>query len=74
MQWIRLLKLADLKYRARVNTKAGRTRAILIAATIVAAIVAAGARPRTRATVSWHKHGFINVMYCKDVALVCVLL
>jgi hypothetical protein len=31
-------------------------RAILIAATIVAGIVAAGARPRTRATVSSHKH------------------
>ena len=35
---------------------AGRALAILIAATIVAEIVAAGARPRTRATVSSHKH------------------
>jgi Iap family predicted aminopeptidase len=35
--------------------KAGRARAILIAATIVAAIVEAGVMSRTRATVSSHK-------------------
>jgi hypothetical protein len=34
------------------RTKAGSARAILIAATIVAAIVAAGSKPRTRATVA----------------------
>jgi len=39
----------------------------------VAAIVAAGARPRTSATVSWHKHRFSNVMYCKDIELVCAV-
>jgi len=32
------------------------------------------ARPRTRATVSSHKHWFSYVMDCKDIALVCALL
>ena len=56
------------------SCKAGRARAILMAATIVAAIVAAGARPRTTATVSSHKHWSSYVIDCKDVALACALL
>ena len=53
------------------GTKATRALAILIAATIVAAIVVADARPRTRAAVSSHKHWLSYAMDCKDMALVC---
>ena len=63
-----------LKLISGQQHKAGCARAILIAATIVAAIVAAGARPRTRAAVSSHKHWLSYVMDCKDMALVCALL
>jgi hypothetical protein len=55
------------------NSKAGRERAILIAATIVAAIVAAGARPRAKSD-SLLAQALSYVMDCKDIALVCVLL
>jgi hypothetical protein len=56
------------------GSKPGHARVILVTATIMAAIVAASVRPRTRATVFSHKHEFSYVMDCIDIALVYALL